>query len=54
MTYQMGLGDGSCETNINLNSQICIVVNNNGTLLIFGKYNHNNFNSNLKPIEYTF
>ena len=52
MTYHMGLRDGPCETNINLNSQVCIVVNNDATLLICGIYSHDKFNSNLKPVEY--
>ena len=53
MTYHMVLRDGPCETN-NLNSQICIIVNNNATLLICGIYSHDKFNSNSKPIGYTF
>ena len=46
--------DGPCKTNIHLNSQICIVVNNNATLLVCGIYSYKIFNSKLKPIEYTF
>ena len=41
MTYHMCLRDESCKTNINLNSKTCIVVVNNATLFVSGKYSHN-------------
>ena len=40
MTYYMCLRDGPCKTNF-IYSQICIVVNNNATL-VCGIYSHNN------------